>query len=477
MSNVTAPRYFTQLPVALYLLAVPLVGIATERWGGNDLARIAQIALGLVCAAWAIALWAQGNWLIVKPALVVGVVSLVLAIASAALASMPTMAFRELALFAGLAAVALVIGRARDLTRAPGALTSIAGGLYVAVVVMLFVLATAAGQTVNRPDLFIGYDSYRFFNHVQTAALPLAVLSAVLASVEPGWPRWLRVVAWCAAIGGFALLFATMGRGTLVGIAGATALVLVIFGRRAFPLARAMAIAAGSGLVFFAALFLALPVLMGVEPALHSDFYGPREGSAQVRFMLWGIALDHIRAAPWLGIGPMHYAHYPTGDASHPHNFYLQVAAEFGLPFFLIVVALALAGARRMVAAIRTCEAPAQRLCGMGLLLACLAIAIDALFSGNLVMPVSQVWAAFTVGWSVAWMRSLRRSPESAAATKVSPAPAIGRWLASALLLSQVWLTIDAWPQAVDLDSYLQEAARRFPTAVTNPRFWSHGWF
>jgi O-antigen ligase len=354
----------------------------------------------------------------------------------------------------------------------------LAGGLYVAVVVMLVALATAAGQAVSRPDLFLGYDSYRFFNHVQTAALPLAVLSAALARAQSSWPRWLGVGAWWAAIGGFALLFATMGRGTLVGIAVATGAVLVIFGRRAFPLARTTAIAAGAGLAFFAVLFLALPLLLGVQPALHGDFYAAREGSVQVRLMLWGIALDHVRAAPWLGIGPMHYAHYPTGDASHPHNFYLQVAAEYGLPMFLLVLTIALAGARHMVGAIRACQDPGQRLCGMGLLLACLAIAVDALFSGNLVMPVSQVWSAATVGWALAWMANQQRARQGSADSAAAPRwIAMGRVVPVFLLFSQLWLAFDIWPQAVDLSAHLEETMRQFPTAVTNPRFWSHGWF
>uniref|UniRef100_UPI0019D453F4 hypothetical protein n=1 Tax=Vibrio vulnificus TaxID=672 RepID=UPI0019D453F4 len=43
---------------------------------------------------------------------------------------------------------------------------------------------------------------------------------------------------------------------------------------------------------------------------------------------------------------------------------------------------------------------------GAAILITWIAVAVDACFSGNLVMPVSQVWIAFLSGWAWAFWRS-----------------------------------------------------------------------
>ena len=286
----------------------------------------------------------------------------------------------------------------------------------------------------------------------------------------------MKRAAWVASAGGFAMLFATMGRGTLVGIAMAAIVGTITFRGAALPMMRTLVIAAAAGAVYFVFLFFVLPLIVGVVPAAHADFYGAREGSSQTRFMLWGIALDHVRNAPWLGIGPMHYAHYPTGVASHPHNIYLQVAAEFGIPALLLTVVLAVLAARRFSTLIRACRDPEQRLCGVGLYLACIAVAIDGLFSGNFVMPVSQMWIAFTLGWSLAWMRDQgvsfsKQAPSAVRASRGWRLPMV------VLLALQLWLVVNIWPEAIRLEPYLHVTMNRFPSSKMHPRFWSHGWF
>jgi hypothetical protein len=101
---------------------------------------------------------------------------------------------------------------------------------------------------------------------------------------------------------------------------------------------------------------------------------------------------------------------------------------------------------------------------------------VDGLFSGNFVMPVPQVWIAFTIGWAMAWMAGRRR-----AAQTVLPASRgrieLQRLAALALLVSQLWLAWDAWPEVRRLDEHIKQTVERAPSAKMNPRFWSHGWF
>ena len=373
---------------------------------------------------------------------------------------------------AGLIGVALVVAQSREAVLAPSRLASVASAVYITVILLLVGATYFVGAHLNRAELFVGYDNYRFFNHVQSAALPLAVLAMTVA------PRrsWLHGVAWFSAIAGFALLFTVMGRGTLVGLAVGAVACGVLFGRTSVATLRNLGFAAGLGLVLFGLLFGLLPLLTGLKPDFAEGYYGARMGSIEARFFLWRIALTYIEQSPWLGIGPMHYAHFINPEAAHPHNVYLQVAAEWGVPMLLLLVGLGYLGLRSLVVAVRACPDVRQRDCGVGLFLACVAIAVDGMFSGNFVMPVSQVWIAFTFGWAMAWMASQRATESAAHADGRGPftTPQIA---ALGLLVSQLWLVWDVWPEVRHLDDHIQQAMERVPNATMNPRFWSHGWF
>ena len=465
------------LAVAAYLLLVPIpVAVLVDRIGGHDIARILQLGLGLLCA---LGLAFDAHRRSSAPAetktwVAAGLVSL-LALASTVNAPDLGMAAREAGLFAGMAAVALVVARLPAPGWAPCVLVSAASATYVAVILILIAMGYAAGQPLNRAELFVGYDNYRFFNHVQSAALPLTVLAAT----------WLpqgarsRKLAWFAAAGGFALLLAVVGRGTLLGLVVGALALAAVFGRSAAKVLKNLLLAALLGLLLFLLVFWLLPLLTGGNAEFSEGYYGARMGSVEARLYLWRIAVADIAQSPWLGIGPMHYALVPNGEAAHPHNIYLQIAAEWGLPMLILLITLGALALRSMAMRIRRCGDEHQRDCGIGLWFACVAIAIDGLVSGNFVMPVSQVWIAFTVGWAMAWCAG------QAPADKTTPQRRAGmsgmfsaqQIVAIGLLASQVTLIWSAWPEIMNLDNHVNQAMQRAPSPTMNPRFWSHGWF
>lgn len=465
-------KLLSHAAVAIYLILVPLVAVAFDAFSGHDLARIAQVVLALVCAC-AASLRRKGEVEVsslAPPA--IWVLLACLGFASMLNAATPTVAAREFALFVGMAAVTLIAARLCDAIDVPARLTSVASATYASVILLLVVVSYLAGQPLNRSEIFVGYDNYRFFNHVQTAALPLSVLAATVAP-----PRsWHRVVAWFAATGGFALLFATVGRGTLVGVFIGALVIVAMFGAKALPTLRNLGVAAGGGLLAYGALFWLLPLLLGAPRGLADGYYDARVGSIEMRLFLWRIALSYIEQSPWLGIGPMHYAHHPTGDAAHPHNIYLQIAAEWGIPMLVVLLWLFAWLMRRLALAVRRCVDPRERNCGIGLVLAGVAIAVDGLFSGNFVMPVSQVWIALAVGWAFAWVSAQERV-EAPPPARMQPFWNASRLAAVALLMSQLWLASSIWPEVRDLDAVVKQTMDRVPTATMNPRFWSHGWF
>jgi hypothetical protein len=112
----------------------------------------------------------------------------------------------------------------------------------------------------------------------------------------------------------------------------------------------------------------------------------------------------------------------------------------------------------------------------MALFVAMIAVAVDGAFSGNFVVPVSQVWIAVLFGWVIAWIR-----PEPVdAAPKV--ADLRSTWARTGVVLclcvSQAWLCWACWGDPRDPNGRTRMSTAS-PTAVGKlcPRFWASGWF
>ena len=91
-------------------------------------------------------------------------------------------------------------------------------------------------------------------------------------------------------------------------------------------------------------------LLLSVAAVLAPDSYWSRlstvanyqeDASANDRLYLWNIALSLIPAHPVFGIGP---DNFPLYAPNTPHNAYLQVGCEIGLPALMVYVAILLTG-------------------------------------------------------------------------------------------------------------------------------------
>jgi O-antigen ligase len=111
-----------------------------------------------------------------------------------------------------------------------------------------------------------------------------------------------------------------------------------------------------------------------------------------------------IREDPWLGAGPLHFAHHAQDlqIAAHPHNWPLQIGSEWGLPALLLLCS-ALALAMRKLWQLRKIVAAKDQDTLTAWLVTGLAILLDGLVSGLLVMPTSQLWIALYVGCVWGW--------------------------------------------------------------------------
>jgi hypothetical protein len=174
----------------------------------------------------------------------------------------------------------------------------------------------------------------------------------------------------------------------------------------------------------------------------------------------------------------MQLASLRNGIAAHPHQAWLQWAAEMGFPSALLVSWLAARAAlTRLLPVLRTQagsrrEPDVLRVCLTASVVAALT---HAMVSGVLVMPYSQLWLSVAVGWLVGLQPAIAPSSagRAAATSATMRRPMLFPW--SVLLLASVM-----WLSLVVVHDYprLQEREQAFASQVGGhfePRFWLQG--
>ncbi|MED5620676.1 O-antigen ligase family protein [Ideonella sp. BN130291] len=436
----------------------------------HDFARVAEVAVSLCCAI-ALLRSQPPQFPVSRPVAWAAGVLASFAIAAVASAEVRSAAARELALVLGLLAIAAVVSRStlrrHEDVRVAG-VAVVATALYSAIVLLMFVLAALNGLDNQPYWLFPGYTNYRLFNHVQTVALPLVAIAAVPLFALGAYSR---VAAATVAIG-VAFVVYVVARGTALAILAGGFFSVILFRKTAFPFVGRLLVCLAAGVFVGGLLLWGMPLLSGssLDPSANELT------SDHSRNFLWKLAVEDMERSPWFGIGPAHYAHYPNPKAAHPHNIYLQIGAEWGLPVLGLLLGLAVAALIRMAKAVRSCDEPGEAIIGVGLFTALVAVAVDGVVSGNFVMPVSQVWIAVLIGWSVGWARR-QQSSSRVSHSEVARAKRTFRCVAGVVLASQLWLCWSIWPEVRDLKAHLQQAHTAVKNPRDNPRFWSHGWF
>ncbi len=472
-----------RVAVLLFLVLIPGISVWSSSLQAHDFARVAQVVLAMVCAACVAARVRHRQYLRITPLGLAMAVLFVPALTCVLVAPNAAMAAREMTLLLGLVSVALVVASGTATSNEAGddllaATVSTAAALYAALVLMALLISFAHAAPVTRMSVFVGYNNYRIFSHVQTAMVPLLAI-AVGRSFQRGV---FKCLAWFGLTMGFALMVFSEGRATMLGVVTGALLSLLLFRRAALPSLRNLSVGAVIGLVLYTGLFVLLPSFgnSAVDMVAPQGVAGLE--SDHSRFFLWKLALADILESPWLGIGPMHYAHFVNGKAAHPHNIYLQVAAEWGVPMLLGLMAASGWGLWRLSRAVGACNDPEKRKVGIGLFIALVAIAVDGVFSGNFVMPVSQVWIAVVIGWAVAWTRAQSPVPTNHSVPSTPsmrrPPRGFGVGVAVILCASQVVLFISIWPELRHLDAHLKHVNQTLSHEDSHkPRFWSDGGF
>lgn len=334
---------------------------------------------------------------------------------------------------------------------------------------VIYISGLFLGTPLEGADFISGFSNVRFFNHTQTAILPLLIL---LCCVTPSRSR-LRFLWWSLSAYWWMAIFALSGRGTMMGMVGGCIAVALWRRRLAMPYLKAMAVSAALGLLAYAIFLAAIPVLSGGSAfgAFATMFERTASDPASNRLVLWRRAIDLIVANPWFGVGPMHFAHN-AGDlhtGAHPHDWIMQIASEWGIPALLCLCAALALGGRALLRAGREL-APDKRLdqdiCS-ALVAGGAAILIDGLVSGLFVMPQSQLALALYAGCAMGWCDDPKPVRRYTAA--------LGSVIAGAALC----LAIVVWPdmQARYRGDAWSPAVQALNEGVKWPRLWVAGFF
>jgi hypothetical protein len=123
----------------------------------------------------------------------------------------------------------------------------------------------------------------------------------------------------------------------------------------------------------------------------------PQELMDSGRLLLWKSTVSLIQSHPWSGVGPLNFLDSIEKhlNVSHPHNALLWIAAEWGLPAGILLFTLVCWGFYRWMGSLSRTNHPELRI---ALSAALFCTGIHAQFSGNLLMPASQIIIALIVG-------------------------------------------------------------------------------
>jgi len=371
--------------------------------------------------------------------------------------------------------------------------------VYVGVVVLaslqaLLALSSLLGSLITwEPlrlfDLSVVYSNYRFLNHAQTVWIPM--LFAVLYFCSAQQRKALLLITGLV-IFHWVLIFQMGARATTIGLMLAALLTLLLFRAYAWPLVKRFFVLAFLGWCLKILIFDVFLPAVG-PPVEDAQMAARLQQLDQPRLQLWHRAWVGIQRSPWLGNGASSFASFEQlqrdidtepklvsavgAYGAHPHNFYLQIGYEFGLPFLFFCLGTALWLLWRMSRALLAQPAGSRREMGLCLWLGLLAVAIDALFSGNFVMPMAQCWIAVLLGLSLKGYDENRLASEQSSVAFAEPFWRPRRLLF--LLMLAAAMTLQGalvWRELPELKVDFENREKIFATGIRNPRFWSHGW-
>lgn len=311
-----------------------------------------------------------------------------------------------------------------------------------------------------------GFSNIRFFNQIQVFTLPLIIGGTIIKARKEKYSGlflfFLAVIWWM-------LLIQSAGRGIILSTLTTALLVLIFFKKETH---RWMWYLLGT----LAVGYLAKVVLFEVIPDPDQVKSIVRGGSGRLK--LWPKLFLDTLDQPTLGHGPMMFADINTGYyRGHPHNSVLQLLYELGYPVTIIIVGGTLYGIKQWIQQTKRLiqEKKVTRddvIIKISLTAALFGGLIYSLFSGVIVMPLSQLWLAIVAGSILGiYIRDGVVKPENN--IKISKIGLYGMKLA-VLIAAGVMITVLV-KDVPELRKNKQRYIQVIDTNTLRPRFWQQG--
>ena len=390
----------------------------------------------------------------------------ILAVISSLLAAFPQRAFQELSLYLLLFFY--------------GNLCCIVSNRYLYIFDRLFVGGIALGallfaclfmvsyQTSALSNLsfswispFVTFSNVRFFSEYQAYTLPVLSIPLVAFNLPVRW----RVFAFLLLSIGWALHFSTGTRSLWFSLVITSCFIFATLRTKSFPWLKWQFFALITGAVLY---FIFEYFNISSNPASYGlNSISQRGLNDNGRVTLWITAFDFIKKHPLLGIGPMHFAFNNFSIAAHPHNSLLHIASEYGIPFMSIIIYMTL---YLLKLAINWCQKKstvADLQINIALTASVVCGLCDSMFSGNIIMPQSQMMLFMISGWLI----GRNKSTDIRAAVLTTSQTYIRTALLLILILSV------SFSQLTGLQDYRRYMINnKFSLPIyAHPRFWIDG--
>jgi putative inorganic carbon (hco3(-)) transporter len=169
-----------------------------------------------------------------------------------------------------------------------------------------------------------------------------------------------------------------------------------------------MLVSSSGGILISLIMLYGVPVLLGADTLYATKFSLGRDifdssGRLQLWMDAWQVMMNH----PLFGAGPMMTAlDTVTKVSAHPHNYILQLLAEWGIPFTLILLICLLLSALKWKKLIQQVPSDSVQL-ALPITASLTAGLVAGLFDGLLVMPVSLVYMTLVIACFVGLWRAL----------------------------------------------------------------------
>ena len=345
---------------------------------------------------------------------------------------------------------------------------SIGAGLLVLKFWTTYVLYVFESKDFPWLSPFLEFANVRFFSQYQAYSLPLILLPMFLLNFTTRW----RLLLYVVAVNSWALQWIVSTRAVWVGFALAVLSVL-FFARQGrmmwLRIQLVTMLAGGAVFLIFSGVVASLPSATLVPNDVGALIERSSE-SIWVRIALWRSALDFILAHPLLGVGPGQFGlqYYPM-YAAHPHNFPLQMLSEYGLVAGLAGIFLMALLAILAVKSMRVGSPSAPDMAGKSIAAAMIMGLTDSLFSGNQIMPHSQILLCVVAGLLVG--RNSASSPDVSLMRLSGHYPMLKLAFVVIAMLAVVTTTMLG-------TAYLRTVKDVGPNVLRgNPHFWNYGRF